>query len=263
MAKMGSFFESKTFKVGMTRVYGIGAGVVILGAMFKILHLPGAGVMLGVGLTVEALIFFISAFEPVREEPDWTLVYPELAGLEAREGKKKKESITAEIERMLEEARIEQTTINKLGDGLRNLSDNVTKLSTVSDAALATDNYANKVNEAANNISRINDSYSKAIDAVSKLGETGEVSREYYEQIQNVTKKLSSLNNVYEMELQESNNHIKALNSFYGNLTRTVEKLSDSEETAAELKGEIDKLNRNLASLNSVYGNMLSAMTIR
>lgn len=261
---MGSFLESKTFKVGMTRVYGIGAGVVILGAMFKILHLPGAGVMLGVGLTVEALIFFISAFEPVKEDPDWSLVYPELAGMEPKDGsKRKKESITSEIEKMLEEARIEQTTINKLGDGLRNLSDNVTKLSTVSDAALATDNYAKNVNEAATNVARINDSYSRAIEAVNRMGETGEVSREYFEQIQAVTKKLSSLNSVYEMELQESNNHIQALNSFYGNLSRTVERLADSEGTATELKNEIDKLNRNLASLNSVYGNMLSAMTIR
>jgi gliding motility-associated protein GldL len=263
MAKSGSFFQSKTFKVGMARVYGIGAGVVILGAMFKILHLPGAGIMLGVGLTVEALIFFLSAFEPVKEDPDWTLVYPELAGMDSKDKIKKSTSLTGELDKMLQEAKIEQNTINRLGEGLRNLNDNVGKLAVANDAVKAHDTYAQRVNEAAENVTKINASYSKAIDAMDKLGSTGEVSREYFDQIQSVTQKLASLNTVYEMELQESNQHVKALNTFVGSINKTAEKLSETENTAMQLREEIGKLNKNLSSLNSVYGNMLSAMTVK
>lgn len=77
-----SIFESKKFKTIMNFVYGFGAAIVIVGALFKILHLKGADIMLTVGLLVEAGIFVISAFEPVHMEPDWSLVYPELAGAE-------------------------------------------------------------------------------------------------------------------------------------------------------------------------------------
>ncbi|MEX0968722.1 MAG: gliding motility protein GldL [Bacteroidia bacterium] len=262
MAKAGNFFNSKAFKIAMARIYGIGAGVVILGAMFKILHLPFAGLMLGVGLTTEALIFFISAFEPVREDPDWTLVYPELAGMDARKEAKdaKGKSLTSELDKMLDEARIEQDTINKLGDGLKSLSENVSRMSNVSDAALATDTYTQRVNEAADSIQKVNSSYSRAIEAINSLGDTGDASKEYNSQVTAVTQKLAQLNQVYEMELQESNKHIQAMGNFYGSLGKTIENLSDSEDTASHLKTEIHKLNKNLSSLNAVYGNMLSAM---
>jgi gliding motility-associated protein GldL len=78
MSKKGGFLEL-LFSTIMPKIYGIGAAIVIVGATFKILHLPGDGVMLGVGLTTEAVIFFLSAFEPKHAEPDWSKVYPELA----------------------------------------------------------------------------------------------------------------------------------------------------------------------------------------
>lgn len=70
---------SKGWKKFMAKLYGWGAAVVIVGALFKIEHLPGASIMLSVGLGVEAFIFFMSAFEPIHEDPNWELVYPELA----------------------------------------------------------------------------------------------------------------------------------------------------------------------------------------
>lgn len=85
-----NFFESKTGKNIMSKAYGIGASVVIVGALFKIMHWKGADAMLIIGMGVEAVIFLISAFEPPHQEPDWTLVYPELAGLEADETKTQK-----------------------------------------------------------------------------------------------------------------------------------------------------------------------------
>ena len=100
-----SFLESKGFKSFMGKAYGIGAAVVIVGALFKITHWPGADPMLIVGLLTEAGIFMVSAFEKPHQEPDWTLVYPELAGLDAKENKKggavKSGSITQQLDKMI------------------------------------------------------------------------------------------------------------------------------------------------------------------
>lgn len=261
MAKTGNFFQSRTFKSIMGKVYGIGASVVIIGALFKLMHWHFAGLMLIVGLGTEAIIFFLSAFEPPKEEVDWTLVYPELAGMESTD-KDKDRSLTSELDQMLEDAKIEPELIGKLGEGMRAFSDNVNKMSDITDAAVATNEYAHRVREAATSVEKINESYSKALDAMTALSESSDVSREYFEQIQNATQKLSALNSVYEMELEESNNHMKALNNYYASLSRTIENISSSEEATSELRNEFNKLNSNLSSLNSVYGNMLSAMAV-
>lgn len=263
MAKGKSFFHSKAFKVTMSRIYGLGAAVVIVGALFKILHWKGANEMLMVGLLTEAAIFAISAFEPIKEDVDWTLVYPELAGMDPKKEKEKdKRSMTKELDKMLEEARIEQSMVNKLGEGLRNLGENVQKMTVASDAALATNEYAERVKAAAGSVNQLNSSYAKAIQAIDEMGKTGDISSEYNDKVSEVTQKLAALNSVYEMELQESNNHIRQLNNFYTSLSKAVGNLADTEEATAHLKVEFGKLNQNLSSLNTVYGNMLSAMTI-
>ena len=126
MSKRGGFQEL-FFSTIMPKVYGIGAAIVICGAMFKLLHLQGAGVMLGVGLTTEAIIFFLSAFEPKKVEPDWTKVYPELAedyegAVGARISKTKpQESVSKKLDTMLESSKIGPDLIDSLGKGMRSL----------------------------------------------------------------------------------------------------------------------------------------------
>jgi len=261
MAKGKSFLESKGFKVVMSRIYGIGAAVVIVGALFKIIHWQGADFMLKVGLFTEAGIFLISAFEPVKAEIDWTLVYPELAGLDAKGNKAEKMSMTEKLDKMLSEAKIEQGMVNRLGDGLRGLTDNVSKMGTATDAALATNEYAARIKEASTAVNTLNASYAKAITAIDEMGKTGDISTEYNEKVSSVTQKLASLNSIYEMELEESNNYIRQMNAYYTSLSKAVENLSDSESATGELKNSFGKLNDNLRSLNQVYGNMLTAMT--
>ena len=259
MAKGKGIFHSKAFKVIMSRIYGLGASVVIIGALFKILHWKGANEMLMVGLFTEAGIFAISAFEPVKEDVDWTLVYPELAGMDPKK-KDEKMSMTEKLDKMLSDAKIEQSMVNRLGDGLRSLSDNVNKMTTASDAALATNEYASKVKQASSSVEQLNASYAKAIVAIDEMGKTGDISTEYNEKVVSVTQKLASLNSVYEMELQETNNHLRQLNTFYASLSKAVENLVDSEEVTGSVKTEFGKLSTNLNTLNTVYGNMLSAM---
>src|SRR3954465_10011230 len=131
----------KKWKSFMAKLYGFGAAIVIVGAMFKIMHWPGAGPMLVVGLSTEAVIFFFSAFEPPHEEVDWSLVYPELSGMHSEEGEEAKiedKPLTEQLDNMLEKAKIGPELIESLGKGLQNLSENANKLSDVSEATVAT-----------------------------------------------------------------------------------------------------------------------------
>jgi len=215
--------NSKRFKNFMSKLYGWGASVVILGAMFKILHYPGADIMLIVGLTTEAVIFFFSAFEKPHEEYDWSLVYPELAGMDDPDSEEYSTATsnrltpTQELDNMLEDAKIDGALIESLGQGLRNFGDAAHKLNDTVDAAAAT--------------------------------------KEYGEQLSLASKNMESLNALYAVQLESSANHMEAQNQLVGNLTNTI---NDSEK----LSSEVSSLVSNIGKLNNVYGGMLSAMNI-
>lgn len=266
MSGSNSFFESMAFKKIMAKVYGLGAAVVIVGALFKILHWKGADQMLMVGLLTEAGLFLLSAFEPVHKEIDWTIVYPELAGLEPSEKSssagKGKGTVSQQLDKMLEEAKVGPELIQSLGNGFKALNENVTNLKDLSSAAVVTDEYTKNVQQAANSVSGISSSYSKAVDAISGLVSASEGSKEYGVQIERMTKNLSSLNSVYELEITESNNHLKSINEFVGNLSKVVNSLSETQSETEHFKKEIGKLSTNLTALNNVYGNMLAAMNV-
>lgn len=255
------------YKKLMAKVYGIGAAIVIIGALFKILHLKFANELLIVGLTTEALIFFLSAFEKPHEEYDWTLVYPELAGMDAQSKQSKSSNngatVSQQLDQMLEDAKIGPELIESLGNGLRTFGDKVTTISNVTDAATSSNEFAGKLKEASKSVDELTAAYSQASNSLSEVAASSTDSKMYHEQVQTLAKNLSSLNAMYELELQDSNNHLKTLNKFYGNVAETMQSFSDSLEDARMFKDEVGKLSKNLASLNSVYGNMLSAMTIK
>lgn len=212
--------NSKRFKNFMSKLYGWGASVVILGAMFKILHYPGADIMLIVGLSTEAVIFFFSAFEKAHEEYDWTLVYPELAGMEDPDEEYTRNtkgglSTTQELDRMMEDAKIDGELIESLGVGLRNFGDAASKLNETVEAAAAT--------------------------------------KEYGEQMALASKNMESLNALYAVQLESSASQMEAQNNL-------MEKLNASMTDSEKLSGEISSLAQNISQLNNVYGGMLSAM---
>lgn len=264
MSSKKGFLESMMFKNIMSKIYGLGAAVVIVGAWAKILHLKIADVMLTVGLLTEALIFIISAFEPVHDDVDWSRVYPELAeNFETKTVSGKKNSVSQQLDKMLDDAQVSQELINKLGDGLQNLSKNVSGLNDLTNASLVTNEYVVHVQKASKSIEGLNSSYVKAVDALNGLAETGVNSKDYAVQVNKISKNLGSLNSIYELEIAESNNHLKAINQFVGNLSSVVNTLTDSEKQAMVFKNEMGKLTQNLTSLNNVYGGMLTAMTVK
>lgn len=267
---MSGVIGSPGWKKFMAKLYGLGAAVVILGAMFKIMHWPGAGPMLVIGLSTEVVIFAFSAFEPLHEEIDWSLVYPELAGLHGEEGEEgeieegeaeeDKGTITEQLDTMLEDAKIGPELIASLSDGMKNLSDQAGKMSNITDASVATEEYVTNVQSAAKNVTNLSESYSKAAEALTGLSVNSEDSQTFGEQIVKVSKNLAALNASYELQLQGSNQHQQATSNFYSGVENLMQNLSDSVEDTKKYKEQIAELSANLESLNTVYGNMLTAM---
>ncbi len=265
-AKKGGFQEL-LFTTIMPKVYGIGAAVVIVGAMFKILHLPGASEMLTVGLSVEAVIFFLSAFEPQHTDTDWSKVYPELAddyegGRPTPKAKTpaNQGSTSKQLDAMLESAKIGPELIESLGKGMKNMAESAGKMSNLSDAAVATNEYANNVKTASKSLLDMNKSYASTATAMAGMAEASGSVKQYHAQVQGVTKNLGALNAVYEMQLQDSNSHVKALNKFYSNITGAMESMAKAGEDTKKFSDQMSSLNNNITSLNTVYGSMLSAM---
>lgn len=267
---------SKGWKKFMAKLYGIGAAVVIVGALFKIQHWPFAGIMLTVGLGTEAIIFLFSAFEPIHEDPNWELVYPELAlghsddldhdALPVASGRGRNigggSGVTDQLDKLLEEAKIDSELIGRLGDGMRRLGDNAQQLTSVTTAAAATDSYVNSLQAASQKVSSLSEAYERASVSISGLTSTTQEGESFGEQMQKVSKNLAALNNVYELQLKGSTQHLEATEKFQAQVTEMMQNLSASAEDTKLYKENMALLSKNLTDLNTVYGNMLKAMTI-
>ncbi|PRY14828.1 gliding motility-associated protein GldL [Pontibacter ummariensis] len=259
--------RSFLYDVLMPKIYGIGAAVVIVGALFKIQHWDGADTMLIIGLSTEAIIFFLSAFQPQPHDPDWARVYPQLADdytgealVPARATAASGPSVTGKLDEMMRNADITPETINSLGLGLNRLSETAAQMTDMGKAVVATNDYTVKVRAAADQLGEINKAYATTADAISQLAVSTKDAQEYHGQVQSMTRNLGALNAVYEAELQDTNNHLKAMNKFYGNLSMAMENLTDASKDTEQFKEEVARLTQNLHSLNNVYGNMLTAM---
>ena len=178
---------SKKWKLMMSKIYGFGGAIVIVGALFKIMHWPTASFWLVAGLGTEAFIFIMSAFEPLHEDPDWTLVYPELAlghddmedDEEMREqisNERKSKQIQAgaanELDQLLSQANIDSETIERFGTGLKSLSDNVGQMSQITEVSVANDEYVSNLRSASERVGKLSSSYEKASESILGLTNT-------------------------------------------------------------------------------------------
>jgi gliding motility-associated protein GldL len=208
-----SVFETKRGKKLMGMAYGIGAAIVIAGALFKIMHWKGADVMLIVGMGTEALIFLLSAFEPVHEELDWTLVYPELAGMEGdgNRGGGSSASVSQELDKMLADAKVGPELIEGLGTGLRSLSENVGNMADLSGATVATKEYAENISKASEGLNSMSSSYSRAVEALDSLADSTEAFKSSTAAIANVNSNLEAFDK-----------NIQSLNGIYGGMLNAM-----------------------------------------
>lgn len=276
MGKFDDFLMSKQWKNVMAKMYGIGAAVVICGALFKIMHWPGANFMLILGMGTEVLIFFVSAFEPIHMDLDWTLVYPELAGMHGDEEHEDKKSVTEQLDNMLEEAKIGPELIESLGSGLKSLSDNTAKLTSLSDASVAANEFTDNMKKASGKIGTLSDAYDKASTSISGsisdlekassktsqaldliTNSTTQQAGTYSEQLQKVSKNLGSLNSAYELQLQNSNENIKAAQKANEGIQKVLTALEAtmqaSQRDAVSYGEHLKKTAGNVSSLNSAY----------
>ena len=258
---------SKKWKNFMAKLYGIGAAVVIIGALFKIQHWPMASFFLIIGLSTEAVIFFFSAFEPPHEDPDWSLVYPELATGETAEGddfkKEDQRSITEQLDGMLEGAKIEPELIASLGEGMRSLSDQARSMGEITGAASATNEYASSLKDASQKVSTLSDSSAKASDSLVGLTENVDAGRNAGVSLQKMSTNLTALNEMYELQLMSSREKLEAANQMFEGMGEMMTNLRNSVDDTKRYKENIAELSDNLSKLNTVYGNMLNAMTVR
>ena len=190
------------------------------------------------------------------------LVYPPVK--EEYEGKPKLatagNSALNNMDKMLQDADITPANLKKLGEGFQKLGTTVSGISDVSDVVKSTGDFSTKTKEATAAISTMATAFSSSANTMQSFNTASESAKGFHEQVQVLTKNLGSLNTIYELELKESNNHLKALNSFYGKMAEASQAMMNSVDDANKAKEEIGKLANNLGKLNAVYGNMLTAM---
>jgi len=296
---LGELFKTKRWKTFMGFIYGWGASVVLIGALFKLEHWQYSGLLLTIGLSTEALIFFLSAFEPSVDIPDWGKVYPELREdyqLAEVEELKSKQS----LDQILGSSELTPELLDKVGKGLNELSNTARGISDISSATLATDMYVknlgsasesmntfaqinskanesidksvsvllNSYSDAASQLSqtgtRLSDTYNKSTEVISEgLQNIGSSSKAYAQNIEQLNKNLQSLNSNFESQFEDTKAQFKASQQFNKELNEMNTILTTSVDELKKYKENAEQLNKNLEALNTIYGNMLGAMSYK
>lgn len=322
MGWVDNFVRSKVYKEVSAKLYGIGASVVIVGALFKINHWPGGTIMLIIGMGIEAVIFFVSAFEPLHVTYDWSLVFPELAGMdeihggeekEKKEKKSKKKdkeqeqimaggvvggpvvggvvgySGTQDLDRMLADAKIGPELIESLGKGLKNLADTTSQLNDVAGAAVSSERFNQNLSNAASAAGELSEAYKKTADnlnkdllvsgeylssvqeATSAVSTLANIYKEtantlsagdasYLDELKKMASSLSSINALYEMQIQNSSSQLEASKVVQERIDNLVVNFADTAENVLKYKEQVNALSKKVGALNDIYGNMLAAM---
>jgi len=247
--------RKRTFLTLIDVLVSAGAAVIIFAAWAKITHQSYANSMLTIGMWTETAIFLVYAIiEWVKpksheeDEPAAAAAVP--AGNPALKS----------LDKMIQEADITPVSLKKLGEGFQKLGTTVNGLSDVGDVVKSTGDFSAKTKEATTAIGSMATAFNNSATTMASFNNASESARGFHEQVQVLTKNLGSLNTIYELELKESNNHLKALNSFYGKMAEASQAMMNSVDDANKAKEQIGALANNLGKLNSVYGNMLSAM---
>lgn len=231
-----------------------GAALVIWGALRKIIHAPDADTWLWIGLTTEAVIFALYGTLYLIYPVEASTKHSDEIAFESNKG------VLKSMDKALLEANITPDQLNRLGDNFKKLNTTITNMNDITDVVAATGDYTAKTREVTTALTQVKDAYVGAATSVNAFNSASEGARMFHDQIQVLTKNLSSLNTIYELELQESNNHLKTLNQFYGKLAETSTLMIGTADNAKKVQEQVAGLANNLTRLNNIYGNMLSAM---
>lgn len=274
-----SFLSSPKGKKMVGYAYGFGAAVVIVGALFKILHLPGASVVLTLGMGTEAILFALSAFEDPHKEYHWDLVFPQLEGGEggpimgaapAAPAAKSGNS----IDDIAQAGKLSESDVQKLNDGIRKLSETAAQISDVTAAVSASSNYARNMNAASDAIGAFaatqaslkssSDSLFASYKTVAEsMSNVAADAKGYMTEMQGITKNLSAINASYEMQVKSISEQAGIVNDVNDNLKKIQTAMDAASAETIAFKDQATKLTQQVSSLNNVYGNMLNAFGAR
>lgn len=269
--------ESQFFKRFMTVAYGLGASIVIIGALFKITHIPGANEALFIGMVTEAIIFALSALQRPHVEPDWSKVHPELqedyhgVAAEVVENKVASGRQTNKLDEMLQKADVDEELIARLGSGLKNLSDSTSKLNNMAKASVANDEFVEKLKGASTSVSTLSESYNKTSKALDQeLAVSGEFStnvraasnaaanlKQVYIKTSESLKEDIDASQVLSKSLTSASESAKKLAESYlrssESIMKNIEELGASTAKNTDFNNQLKKLSVNLSSLNTLY----------
>lgn len=245
--------NKRTFLTLIDVLVSAGAAVIIFAAWAKLTHQAYADMMLTIGMWTETGIFLVYALiewiKPKHHEEDD----------EAADAVIENPSLVS-MDKMLQQADITPANLKKLGEGFQKLHGTVGNMSDIGDVVKSTGELSSKTKEATTALGSMSTAFTASAATMSSFNNAADSAKGFHEQVQVLTKNLGSLNTIYELELKESNNHLKSLNTFYGKLAEASQTMMGTVEDAGKAKEQIGILANNLGKLNSVYGNMLSAM---
>jgi len=297
MVSLAQLVESSGWKKFMAKLYGWGASIVIIGALFKIQHWKFSGLFLTIGLLTEAVIFFFSAFEPLHEELDWTLVYPELAGVTEQEGIDDVRQFDQgfggrQVERLdsvMGMPSLDENAMKNLGDGLHKLGVAAGSIAEISAASVATKEFLTNIKSASSSVGAMNDTYVDTMQAIkssadglaaaysqsaSQIVKSGtEVSGSYLkiaETIKGEHETISQSGHVHEQHLEALNKNLSALNAVYelqikegsDHLKGAQQVYSGIEDMMLKLKDSIDETGRYKEEIIKLRDNLSSLNSV-
>ena len=240
-------------------VASFGAAVVIIGALFKIVHWEGANEMLMVGMFTEAAIFILFGVLYIQAKPEkeysWENVYPELVGGEAVA-----RPTGNGLANLANQSGLGADVVENLTKSLKGLTETANSLQEISKATGAANDFVQSLNASSASLGSLNKTVSDANASLGSISISSTEAAKYAQQYAKAGDQLAALNAIYETESQESSKHLKAINGYYGNVNTTVEQIAATSKDAEQFKAELAKLNANIQALNQVYGSMLTAM---
>lgn len=270
-----NFLTSQKGKRITGMAYGLGASVVIIGALFKIMHFPGAGPMLMAGMGCEAILFALSAFEPAHKEFDWSLIYPEFADAEAAASQPRIKIQQPKGNLNLSGVgSLANDDVEKLKEGIKKLGETASQIVDISGVSSAASVYVKNMNNASDAISAFastqvglknsSDSLFQSYKTVAEsMTSAATDAKGYMQEMQGVTKSLSSINAGYELQLKNIGSQAEMMETVTSDLSKIKSTMSSAAEESEAFKAQATKLTQQVSSLNNVYGNMLNAFNAR
>ena len=257
---IGEIIQSKRWKVFTGYVYNLGASVVLLGALFKLQHWSYSGIILIVGLCTEAFIFFISAFEPPLEMPEWSKVYPELKDDYDIETEELADESKNSFGELFSKADISPELLTKVSKGLTDLSNTASSISDISTATLATDLYVKNLTSASESMNTLSEINNQANDQISEsvhdlVNSYSSTAKSLSENGTQLLTKLSASGEEFTNQLTQTSSDLA---SSYKKVAGTIDSgIGELSKSSVSYGDNLNKLNKNLESLNSSYENQL------